>query len=93
MLNALYSIGMTDPMITSSVITIVLCVIAIAAGRRLEMIPTGLQNVVELAVGKLHSFFTDIMGEYACRKYFPIVGTLLIYILVCKFSGLLPLAG
>lgn len=93
MLNALYSIGMTDPMITSSVITIVLCVIAIAAGRRLEMIPTGLQNVVELAVGKLHSFFTDIMGEYACRKYFPIVGTLFIYILVCNYSGLLPLAG
>lgn len=93
MLNALYSIGMTDAMITSSVITIILCAIAIIASRRLEMIPTGLQNVIEMAVGKLNSFFKDIMGEYACKRYFPIVATLFIYILICNYSGLLPLAG
>lgn len=93
MINALHSIGMTDAMITSSVITIVICAVAIIAGRRIEMVPSGLQNVVELGIGKLHSFFMDIMGEYACRKYFPIVGTLFIYILVCNYSGLLPLAG
>lgn len=33
------------------------------------------------------------MGSKACRSYFPLVGTLFIYILFANYSGLLPGAG
>lgn len=93
MIEMLHSIGMTSTMITSAGITIVLSVVAILAGRRMEMIPSGLQNVMEIAVEKLSGFFQDVMGEYAGKKYFPIVATLFIYVLICNYSGLLPMAG
>lgn len=93
MMETLHSMGVTDTMVTSTVITVIICAVVIVAGRRLQMIPSGLQNVVELAVEKLYGFFTGIMGEYACKKYFPLVGTLFIYILFCNYSGLLPLSG
>lgn len=80
-------------MITSSVITIGLCVISIIAGRRLQTVPTGLQNFVEWAVGSLYNFFEGIMGSRACKQYFPLIGTLFIYILICNYSGLLPGSG
>ena len=81
-------------MITSTVITLIICIIAIVASRRMEMIPEGfLQNSIELGIGTLHNFFNDLMGEKACKQYFPIIGTLFIYILICNYSGLLPLAG
>ncbi len=45
MIEALNSIGITNGMITSAVITIILCVLSIAAGRRLQ---TGTVRFAEL---------------------------------------------
>ncbi len=93
MLETLESMGISSPMITSSVITLILCIVAIVAGRNMEMIPSGIQNVMEIAIEKLSDFFQDVMGEYAGRKYFPLVATLFIYVLICNYSGLLPMSG
>ncbi len=80
-------------MITSSVITIVICIVSILVSRDLKMMPSGVQNMIEMGIEKLHKFFSGVMGEDLCRKYFPLVGTLFIYILICNYSGLLPFAG
>lgn len=94
MIETLNSMGISSVMITSAGITLILCVLAILAGRHLEMIPSSkLQTTIEIAIEKLYEFFADVMGEYAGRKYFSIVATLFIYILVCNYSGLLPLSG
>ncbi len=93
MMESLGQYGITDGMVTSLVITILLTVFAIIAGRRIESIPGRLQNVVELSVGKLYGFFEGIMGKHLCRQYFPIVATIFIYILLCNYSGLLPASG
>ena len=93
MISALNEMGITSYMITSAGITLVLCVLAIFAGRHMQMIPSGLQNIAEIAVEKLQNFFIGVMGEYAGRKYFPLVATLFIYILFCNYSGLIPMSG
>lgn len=94
MISKLHAIGMSDAMITSSVITILICVTAIIIGRNLSVEePKGVQNMVEMGLEKLHGFFQNLMGEEMCRKYFPLVGTLFIFILICNYSGLLPFAG
>ena len=93
MIQALHSIGMTNTMITSSVITIVICIVSILVSRDLKMMPSGVQNMIEMGIEKLHKFFSGVMGEDLCRKYFPVVGTQFIYILICNYSGLLPFAG
>ena len=94
MISKLYDIGMTDAMITSSVITIVICLIAILISRRISVEnPAPIQTMVEMGLEKLHGFFNELMGEEMCKKYFPLVGTLFIYILICNYSGLLPFAG
>ncbi len=93
MMEHLESMGITEGMVTSTVITIILCVVAILAGRNMQMIPSGLQNVAEMAIGKMYSFFEGIMGKKLCKQYFPIIATLFIYILFCNYSGLLPASG
>ena len=92
-METLHNMGISDAMITSTIVTVIICVIAIIAGSNIQRIPTGWRNAVEMGIEKLYNFFTDVMGEKACRKYFPIIGTLFIYILICNYSGLLPLAG
>ena len=94
MIEALQKIGFTNALSTSAGITLVLCVIAIIGSRRIETIPNSkIQNALEAGIEKLYHFFEDIMGEYACKRYFPLVATLFIYILVCNYSGLLPMSG
>lgn len=93
MIETLNSIGITNGMITSTVITVVLLGISIVAGRRIQTVPSGLQNCIELAIEKLFGFFEGIMGDKACKKYFPLVATLFIYILIANYSGLLPGSG
>ena len=94
MISKLHAIGMTDAMITSSVITILICITVIIISRRISIEnPVGVQNMVEMGIEKLHNFFQELMGPEMCKKYFPLVATLFIYILICNYSGLLPFAG
>lgn len=93
MIETLNSIGISNGMITSAGITVVLCILMYVAGRRLETVPSGIQNAVEWAVESLYNFYEGIMGKEACKKYFPLVASLFIYILFCNYSGLLPGAG
>ena len=53
MIDALHSIGMSNGMITSAVITIILCAVSIVAGRRLQTVPSGFQNFAEWAIESL----------------------------------------
>lgn len=93
MMESLNQYGITDGMVTSLCITIILTIIAIVAGRKIQSVPGRFQNVMEMSVGKLYGFFEGIMGKKLCKQYFPIVGTLFIYILLCNYSGLLPASG
>ncbi len=66
-----------------------LITIAIMVKSSLKLVPTGLQNVVEAVVEILLNFSKASighMGEY----FFPLIGTLGLYIFVCNFFGLLP---
>ena len=46
-----------------------------------------------MAVGALMNFFTGLLGEKHVRRYFPLLATLFIFIIVSNYSGLLPGAG
>lgn len=93
MFDTLNEMGISNGMITSAGITILLCAMAIIAGRNLRIVPSGLQNAVEWAIGSLYNFYEGIMGKEACKRYFPLVASLFIYILFCNYSGLLPGSG
>jgi F-type H+-transporting ATPase subunit a len=51
-----------------------------------------LRNVVEVLVDGLASLAQDVMGEH-WRRYFPLVGTIFVFILVSNVMGLVPGLG
>jgi F-type H+-transporting ATPase subunit a len=66
-----------------------LIVVAFAAYRKRQLIPVGVQNVVESYVEGMLNFFKTILGHDA-RRYTPFLGTLFIYIFVNNLWGLMP---
>ncbi len=57
MIEKLHSIGISNAMITSTVIMLILCAVAVIGGRRIESVPSSkLQNALEAGIEKLYRF-------------------------------------
>ena len=94
--NVLFSIGpveITGTIVTMWVIMAILVVLSILATRNMKDVPGPLQNLAEQAVGKLHGYYEGILGPKVANKYFPVLATLFIFIIVSNYSGLIPGAG
>ena len=94
--NALFSIGPLE--VTSTVTTMWAIIAALGlvswlATRRLKEVPGPLQAGAEMAVGALRNFFEGTLGKEYSRKYFPILGTFFVFIVVCNYSGFIPGMG
>lgn len=83
-------LGVTAEITTMWAIMLLLTVFCLVATRRLKDRPGGLQNLAELMVDKLVNFFSSILGRHRALKYFPLLGTLFIFIILCNLAGLLP---
>lgn len=76
--------------IFAMIVALILSVITILATRNPKMIPTGMQNVVELGVETAHNFFVGILGPKYGPPLVPFLGTLFLYIWAMNFFGIIP---
>lgn len=69
------------------IIIAVLAVISVIMTRRLSIVPTTKrQLLLEIGIGWLNDFFTDILGEKG-KRYIPFLSTIIIYIGAANISG------
>jgi F-type H+-transporting ATPase subunit a len=91
--ETLYSIGIVN--ITNTMITSWIVVILIVAGvflmtRRWELVPRGAQNVLEAMLEAFYNVVTGIAGEKNGRRFFPVVATIFFFILISNWLSLTP---
>ncbi len=79
-----------EVVIFALLVGLILCVVSFVASRNPQMVPSGLQNVVELLVEKLYEFIKDIIGDRHAERFVPFLGTLGIYIWFMNLFGLIP---
>ncbi len=81
---------LTNTMVTTWITIVVLLVISFFATRRMSDVPRGLQNLVEVFI----EFFLDlterIAGPEQARRFFPLVMTIFLFIMVSNWTGILP---
>ena len=68
----------------------IIFLIARAATRKLQLVPTGAQNVMETFVDGIIKMGTDTMGEQNARTYMPLIASLAIVIFVSNMMGVIP---
>jgi F-type H+-transporting ATPase subunit a len=79
-----------NPHVIYSWVTIALLIIVGAVGTKsISLIPNRFQNILELAVSGLEEFMVDMTGEEG-RWFFPLIGTIFLYIFICNIMGLIP---
>ena len=71
------------------VVMVLLALFSYLATRRLNIVPGGFQNVMEVIIEGFDNLLTETMGPEG-RKFFPLIATLGLYILTANLLGLLP---
>jgi len=64
--------------------------VALSIRGSLALVPRGLQNFVEVMVEQLLKLSEENIGHRWGKYFFPLIGTIGLYILVCNFMGLIP---
>jgi F-type H+-transporting ATPase subunit a len=94
--TSLFSIGplpVTNSMVTSWVVTLLLIIVIRLAIRRPKLIPTRAQAVVENLVQGILDLTSPIVGTKVAKPTFPLLIALFTFILIQNWSGLFPGVG
>lgn len=83
------NLPITNTLLVSWIVIAVLTVLSVAATWRLRVVPSGLQNFVELVIEGGYNLVSDLAGGRA-KVFFPFVMTFFLYIIVANWLGLFP---
>jgi F-type H+-transporting ATPase subunit a len=75
--------------IASWIVIAILIAVSILATRKVEMVPSGFQNLMEYALEFIRDLAKNQIGEKEYRPWVPFVGTLFLFIFVCNWTGAL----
>jgi len=84
------SLPITNTMIAAWMTILVLFGLFFAATRKMKLIPTGLQNLVEFLCETAAGFIEGIAGKENERRFFPLVVTIFLFVVVNAWIGLVP---
>lgn len=81
--------GIPDHVTYTWIVMAILAGLALIASRRLELVPTGLQNFMEIVLEQFLTLIDDVLGHEG-RRYLPLLATLGLFILTSNLMGLMP---
>lgn len=85
--------GVTSVMVTMLGLTVLLTLICWLGTRKMQTVPSGLQNLLEKGVEMLDDFLGGLLSPELKQRFYPLLATFFIFILLSNYSGLLPLTG
>ncbi|SJZ48128.1 F0F1 ATP synthase subunit A [Selenihalanaerobacter shriftii] len=86
----LFGIPVTDTVVVSWVIMLVLWVFAISASKSIELVPSGTQNAAELFIEAIIDLIEGMMPDEG-KRFLPLIATIALFIGLANLVGIIPL--
>ncbi len=80
---------LTNTILTAWLVILALALLSYFATRKMELVPSGLQNVMEMAVESIMGLAESVAGDRA-RKFFVVVAPIFIFVMFSNLVGLIP---
>jgi len=80
----------TQLLVHTVIAAILSVVVAKMATRKLSIVPSGCQNVMEAVVSGILAIGKDVANEEVAKKYLTLAGSLAIFIFMGNFIGIIP---
>lgn len=84
-------LNISNTLITSWISMAILIILGLAATRSMSLVPSGVQNFVESVIDFLVGQVEEIAGAENGRKFFMVIATFFLFIIVSNWTGLLPI--
>ena len=82
--------NLTNTMLTSWVGLAVILGLAFLATRKLGIVPKGFQNLVEAVLEWLYGIVESVGGPKNARRFFPLIATIFIFVIINNWISLIP---
>lgn len=93
-LAEIFGFPITNALVSSWLAVGILVAVALLLRGRVLLVPRALQNVIEFFMESFLTLMEGVLGSRAkAEKYFPIVGTVFLFILTSNWLGILPGVG
>lgn len=89
---SLFGFSITNSILATWLVMVMLIVASLIVTVKLAMVPSRFQSIFEMVIGGIYDLFKTITGE-KIKKFFPLVGTLFIFIIFLNWMGLIPGVG
>lgn len=84
-------VKITNTMLTSWCVVVFTIFFFVFATRRWSLVPHGLQNFVEAGLEALYNIVVNVAGEKNGRRFFPVVATIFLYVVISNWLSLTPI--
>lgn len=86
-----FGIPITATLLTTWLAMAILIVLALVVGRNLKTMPGRLQSAFEMIIGGAYDYVAETLeSRTLAAKYFPVLMTIFLFLLVMNLTGLLP---
>ncbi|HUV43434.1 MAG TPA: F0F1 ATP synthase subunit A [Dehalococcoidales bacterium] len=82
--------AVTNTLLASWITIVILAFFAWAVTHRIKVIPSRLQNLLEFALEWLLNFCIDVAGEKNGRRFFPVITTIFLFVIMNSWLSLVP---
>ncbi|MFB3092925.1 MAG: F0F1 ATP synthase subunit A [Dehalococcoidia bacterium] len=89
-LQSVGPIDVTNTMMTSWIVVIMMVAIVYVGTRRRDLVPRGFQNMFEAALEAFYNLVVSVAGEKNGRRFFPVVATIFFFVLLSNWLSLFP---
>ena len=83
---------LTNSMLTTLIVDVILLVVAFLATSRMNLVPSGVQNALEAMIEYIYGLAESIAGKNV-KRFFPISATIFMLVLFSNYTGLIPFVG
>jgi F-type H+-transporting ATPase subunit a len=92
-IGKVFGFPITNSMVVSWIVALVLIIFARFATRRMDQVPSGAQNFLEWLIESLYRFLEGLLGKHLVDRTFWFFATIFIFILFANWFGLIPGVG
>lgn len=93
-IGEIFGLSITNTLLMSWIVVVLLGIIALSVFRKISLIPSFFQNILEVVVEMFVGLMEGMVGSRKnAEKYFPIVATIFLFILLSNWLGILPGIG
>jgi len=91
--ETLFHVGplpVTNSLLTTWICMVLIILVSWLASRRMKLVPTGFQNLVETAIEMFYNGVARVRAPKRAELFLPLSGTIFFFILLANWMGLLP---